>query len=62
MVDGIEPVGMVLSDEQMPIGYDRRTGDKIWFNEKAPPGLLYAERDVQHLLDKLNDSNSTGSN
>jgi len=41
----ITPVGTVLSEDQMGIGYDRRMGDKVWFR-KAPPGYLYAERDL----------------
>jgi hypothetical protein len=36
-----EVVGKVLSEEEMPIGFDRRSGPLIWFN-KPKPGYLYA--------------------
>lgn len=57
----IKPVGVVLPPEQMPIGYDNRIGDKVWF-ETAPIGKLYAERDVEYLIkqhnNKIHDNNS----
>lgn len=34
------PVGKVLSEEEMGIGYDRRTGPVVWFGTPKP-GLLY---------------------
>ncbi|WP_143519091.1 hypothetical protein [Pseudomonas syringae] len=35
-----EPVGRVMSDAELPIGSDRRTGPVIWFG-KPQPGFLY---------------------
>lgn len=35
-----EPVGKVLSESEMGIGYDRRMGPVIWFGTPQP-GLLY---------------------
>ena len=37
-----EPVGQVLSEAQMGIGYDRRMGDVIWWNKPPGPAMLYA--------------------
>lgn len=38
---GQEPVGRVLSEGEMCIGYDRRIGNVIWLNKPTNSGLLY---------------------
>ncbi|MEE4662754.1 hypothetical protein V2L09_02325 [Pseudomonas alliivorans] len=35
-----EPVGRVMSEAELPVGFDRRTGPVIWFGTPEP-GLLY---------------------
>ncbi len=36
-----KPIGKVMSEEEMGIGYDRKAGPVLWFGQPAP-GLIYA--------------------
>lgn len=38
---GQEPIGKVLSDAEMGVGFDRRMGPVIWFGT-LQPGFIYA--------------------
>lgn len=38
-----KPIGKILSEEEMGIGFDRKAGNVIWFGERKP-GLLYIVR------------------
>ena len=37
----VDPVGKILSEEEMGIGYDQKAGNVIWFNKPAGHTMLY---------------------
>src|SRR3990167_4772045 len=37
-----EPIGKILSEEEMGIGYDRKSGDVLWWAKPKGPAMLFA--------------------